>query len=141
MPRGPGVCIGALVLKIEFSLPAALCLLAVVRLFPLVRDSTDGWYSLAEPAGADEDGGSGIIASWSSRIYLPSRGRLVVLPVLVSLTLALSTDRKRPLLLVVATDDVVDIRLGALRLGGSERVPVGGAYIDWLSPRIGWRID
>lgn len=70
LPLGPGVCgtlsLGILALKMMFSLPAALCLpafcLAVdIRLFPLVRDSTDGWYSLTDASGADDDGGSGSV--------------------------------------------------------------------------------
>jgi hypothetical protein len=67
LPRGPGVCVTVLVLKMVFSLPAALCLLPL-RAFPLVRDSTDGWYSLADTAGADDDGVSGRTISWSSGI-------------------------------------------------------------------------
>ncbi|OQD79203.1 hypothetical protein PENSOL_c326G01913, partial [Penicillium solitum] len=124
-------------LPVAFGLPAALCLLIDIRLFPLVRDRTDGWYSLADAAGADDDGVSGIATSWSSRTYVLSLARFCALPAFAS-----STDRYRPLLLVVV-DDGVDARLGALRLGGSERV-IAGAWIDLWSPfgsRVDWRID
>lgn len=97
-----------------FSLPAALCLPVDMRLFPLVRDSTDGWYSLADVAGADDDGVLGSTATSSSRMYVSSLGRFCGSPMS-------STDLSKPLLLVVVDDDV-DARLGALRLGGSERV-------------------
>jgi hypothetical protein len=50
-----------------------------------------------------------------------------------------SIDLIRPLLLVVV-DDNVEARLGALRLGGSERVSAG-AWLDRSSPFVDWRID
>jgi hypothetical protein len=139
LPRGPGVCVVVLFLKIVFSLPVAfvlpvaLCLLALCA-FPLVWDSTDGWYSLADASGADDDGVPGSTASSSSRTYASSLARFCVLPVL-------STDLSKPLFLVVVDDDVV-ARLGALRLGGSERVT--GKRIDLWIPFGGcvdWRID
>ncbi|CAI7659337.1 unnamed protein product [Penicillium glandicola] len=84
---------------VAFSFPGALCLpvalwFLALRVFPLVRDNTDGWYSLNDTAGADDDGVPSSTASSSSRA---------------------------PLLLVIV-DDIVDARLGALRLGGSERI-------------------
>ncbi|CAI7668804.1 unnamed protein product [Penicillium palitans] len=102
--------------------------------FPLVWDSTDSWYSLADASGADDDGVPGSTASLSSRTYASSLARFCVLPVL-------STDLSKPLFLVVIDDDVV-ARLGALRLGGSERVT--GKRIDlWIpfSGCVDWRID
>ena len=122
-------------LPMAFGLPAVLCLPVDIRLFPLVRDRTDGWYSLADATGADDDGVSGIATSLSSRTYVLSLARFCALPAFVS-----STDLNRPLHLVVVDD--VDARLGALRLGGSERVT--GASIDLWSPfgsRVDWRID
>lgn len=66
LPRGPGVrtvlYLGILVWKMVSCLPA-LCLPVGARLFPLICESTDGWYSLADAAGADDDGGSGRITS------------------------------------------------------------------------------
>lgn len=117
------------VMKTAFSLPAAsglsasLCLPIDIRLFPLVRDKTDGWYSLADAAGADDEGVSGIATSLSLRTYVSCLARFCALPAFAS-----STDVSNPLLLVVVDDDV-DARLGALRLGGSERV-VAGAWVD-----------
>lgn len=48
-------------LPVVFGLPAALCFPVDIRLFLLVRDKTDGWYSLADAAGADDDGVSSIL--------------------------------------------------------------------------------
>lgn len=122
LPRGPGVCVVVLFLKMAFSFPMELCLPVVLhflalRAFPLVRDSTDGWYSLADAAGADDEGVLGSTASSSSRTYTSSLARFCATPVS-------STDLIRPLLLVVV-DDNVNARLGTLRLGGSERVTAG----------------
>jgi hypothetical protein len=50
-----------------------------------------------------------------------------------------SIDLIRPLLIVVV-DNNVEARLGALRLGGSERVSAG-AWFDRSSPFVDWRID
>ena len=108
------------VIKTAFSLPAAsLYLLIDIRLFPLVRDRTDGWYSLAGTAGADDEGVSSIATSLSLRTYVLCLARFCALPAFVS-----STDVSNPLLLVVVDDDV-DARLGALRPGGSKRVVFG----------------
>jgi hypothetical protein len=48
---------------VAFSLPAALYLPVDARLFQLERDKTDGWYSLADAARAEDDGVSGIATS------------------------------------------------------------------------------
>lgn len=85
----------------------AFCLPVGARLFPLICESIDGWYSLADAAGADDDGGSGRIASWSVTMYVSSLARFGAVPELTP-----STDLISPLLLVIA-DDVVDARLGA----------------------------
>lgn len=124
-----------------FSFPVELCLPVVLhflalRAFPLVRDSTDGWYSLADAAGADDEGVFGSTASSSSRTYASPLARFCAAPVS-------SIDLIRPLLLVVV-DDNVDARLGALRLAGSEHV-TAGAWIERSIPLTGlcadWRID
>lgn len=125
LPLGPGVCTAVpsvVVLKMVFSLPVALCLPVDARLFPLARDSTDGWYSLTDASGADDDGGSGSVVIRSLIMYISSLARFCAVS-------ELSTVLSRPLLLVVVDDvDAVGARFGALRLGGSERVT--GIRID-----------
>ncbi|OQD84455.1 hypothetical protein PENSOL_c124G05562 [Penicillium solitum] len=42
-------------LPVVFGLPTALCLPVDIRLFTLLRDKIDGWYSPADAAGTDDD--------------------------------------------------------------------------------------
>ncbi|OQD94606.1 hypothetical protein PENSOL_c025G00090 [Penicillium solitum] len=124
-----------------FSFPVELCLPVVLHFlalyaFPLVRDSTNGWYLLADAASADDEGVFSSTASSSSRTYASPLARFCAVPVS-------SIDLIRPLLLVVV-DDNVDARLGALRLTGSEHI-TAGTWIKRLIPLTGlcadWRID
>ncbi|KAJ5515173.1 hypothetical protein N7463_004725 [Penicillium fimorum] len=81
-----------------------------------VRDSTEGWYSLADAAGADDDGVPGSSSSSSSRTYAS--------PLLFCTLPVSSIELIRSLLLLTIEDDV-DARLGALRLGGLKCVTAG----------------